>query len=97
MSSVVAAAIQPSTCAAERAPTIAPVTPGQQMVLATAAAAIVILRRSAIGFYASRRARFRSRRGGWNSSARLRQSSVASAAMRSDENRSVRSPACIGL
>ena len=94
---VVAAAIQPSTWAAERAPTIAPVTPGQQRVHATATAATVIPCRSAIGFKASRSARFRSSLGGWNSSARRRQSSVASAAMRSAEKRSVRSPACMGL
>src|SRR5439155_19414501 len=41
VSSRLAAPIQPSTCAGDRAPTIAPVTPGQASVQATAAAATV--------------------------------------------------------
>src|SRR3954471_16602665 len=43
LSSRVAASIQPSICAGDLAPTIAPVTPGQVRVHATAIAAIVVL------------------------------------------------------
>ena len=59
MSSSVAASIQPSTCSAVRAPTIAPVTPGHASVQAIAIAETVVPWRAAIGRSASRSARFR--------------------------------------
>src|SRR6266550_5572642 len=46
----VAASIHPSTCDGDLAPTIAPVTPGQVRVHATAMADTLALCRSAIGF-----------------------------------------------
>ncbi len=92
-----AAAIQPSTCSGLRAPTIAPVTPGQASVQATATAETETPCRAAIGRSASRSARLRERLGSWNCGPRLRQSSEAIAATRSFENASVRMPDCIGL
>ena len=61
-----AAPIQPSTCCGDLAPTIAPETPGQANVHATATAEMVVLWRSAIGRSASRNARLRLRFGSWN-------------------------------
>src|ERR1700716_3969892 len=57
------AVIHPSTCCGERAPTIAPLTPGQLSVQATATAAIDPPYRDAIGCSASRRGRLRLGRG----------------------------------
>src|SRR4051812_37297642 len=63
LSSRVAAPIQPSICAGDLAPTIAPVTPGHARVQATATAATVVSWRFAIGASASRSPMFFSRRG----------------------------------
>jgi L-asparagine transporter-like permease len=54
----VAAPSQPSTCDGERAPTIAPVTPGQVSVQAMATDDTVVLCRFAIGISALRSAMF---------------------------------------
>ena len=89
--------IQPSTCSAERAPTMAPVTPGQASVQATASAETVASCRRAIGRNASRSARLRPNRGGRKSAERRRQSSSAKPWILAVSNRSVRSPDCIGL
>ena len=62
-----AAGIQPSTCSGERAPTIAPLTPGHDNTQAMAIALTVVSWRAAIGFSASRNAMFRSSCGDWNS------------------------------
>src|ERR1700687_227668 len=56
VSTIEAAPIQPSTCAGLRAPTMAPVTPGQASVHAMAIAATPVPRRCATGFSASTRA-----------------------------------------
>src|SRR6266404_9426509 len=93
----VAASIQPSTCAGDLAPTIAPVTPGHVRVHATATADTLVLCRSAIGFSASRSAMFFSSHGVWKFGALLRQSSSAIFFTRSAENVSVRMPDCMGL
>src|ERR1019366_2153953 len=91
------AAIQPSTCSGLRAPTMAPVTPGDARVQATATADTVTPWRSAMGRSASRSAMLRERCGSVNSEERRRQSSSAIAARRCTENVSVSRPDCIGL
>src|SRR5207245_750621 len=68
-----AAPIQPSTCAGDRAPTIAPLTPGQASVQATATAATVAPCRCAIGRSASASARSRRNPAPVTSGARDRQ------------------------
>jgi hypothetical protein len=76
---------------------MAPVISGHVRTQAIATALTVVLCLSAIGFNASRRARFRSRFGDLNSSPRRRQSSGANAATRLALKVSVRMPDCIGL
>src|SRR5262249_16673924 len=92
-----AASIQPSTCAGERAPTMAPVTSGQASVQATATDAVLVPRRAAMGFMASARARLRLRFSPPNSLLRVRQSSSGKAAARSVVKRPLKRPDCIGL
>jgi hypothetical protein len=90
VSSSVAAPIHPSTCSGERAPTIAPVTPGHARVQAIATALTVVSCRRAIGRSASRSDKLRLKRGGLKSGERRRQSSGARAWTRLSVNRSVR-------
>src|SRR5688572_27526841 len=97
VSSSVAPPIHPSTCAAERAPTIAAVSPGHARSQAIATAETVPPWRFAIGLSASRSDRFFSRRGDWKLLDVRRQSSGAIVLRRSGVNESVRIPACIGL
>ena len=92
-----AASIQPSTCSGERAPTIAPVTPGQLSVQAIATDETDVPCRCAMGFRASRSATLRSRLGELNSGDRRRQSSFAMCETLWALNRSVSNPDCIGL
>jgi hypothetical protein len=91
------APIQPSTCSRERPPTIAPVTPGQASVHATATADTLAPWRCAIGRKASRKAKLRLRFGSLKSGERRRQSSSANFATFSRLNVSVNRPDCIGL
>jgi hypothetical protein len=76
---------------------MAPVTPGQANVQATATAETDVPLRYATGLSAPRRARLRDSFGSRNSAERRRQSSSAIVARRSAENVSVRMPDCIGL
>ncbi len=89
--------IQPSTCSGARAPTIAPLTPGQASVQATATEATVVPRGSAMGRRASRSDRLRVNSGSVNAAAVRRQSSSAMASTRVELNVSVRMPFFIGL
>ena len=92
------AVIQPSTCSASRAPTIAPVTPGHASVQATATAATDVPCASAIGTIASRSARLRERRGSANTSGIPWRQSLGSRRGRPLAlKRSVSSPDIIGL
>jgi len=93
----VAPPIQPSTCSGERAPTIAPLTPGQRVTQATATAATVAPCRAAMGRRASRSDRLRLSSGSLNEGGRRRQSSAAMAATRAALNESVRMPDAMGL
>src|SRR5712692_5513496 len=92
-----AAGSHPSICEGRRAPTIAPVTPGQASVQATATAPTLVPWRWAIGPSAAARPRLRSRRSPLNSGERDRQSSAGRRAARARVNVPLSRPACIGL
>src|SRR3984893_1269736 len=91
------AAIHPSTCSGDRAPTIAPLTPGQLKVQAIATAETETPCRDAIGRRASRSDRLRLTNGSLNSGLRRRQSTDSMGSTRSRLKLSVRMPDCIGL
>ena len=76
---------------------MAPVTPGQARVQATATAETVVPWRAAMGRRASRKAMLRPSSGSLKLPERRRQSSAAMRATRSAEKPSVRIPDCIGL
>ncbi len=97
VSSRVAAPIHPSTCSGDRAPTMAPVTPGQARVQAIATAPTVVpcAAPRAEGNHGEQDSV--PSRGGLKSGDRRRQSSSAMVSTRSSENRSVSSPDCSGL
>jgi hypothetical protein len=97
VNSRLAAAIQPFTCWGERAPTMAPVTPGQAITHASATADTVVLWRCAIGRRASLKAKLRLRLGSWKSGERRLQSSWENFATLSAVKPSVSSPDCMGL
>src|SRR5579859_4331993 len=84
-----AASIQPSTWRGLRAPTIAPVTPGHASVQATATAATLVWRRSAMPRIASATARFRASAGALKLSFRDRQSLAGSAAQQAGLHRAI--------
>src|SRR5665647_750062 len=72
VSSTDALSIHPSTCSGERAPTMAPLTPGQRVTQATATAATVAPRRAPMGRRASRSDRLRPSSGSLNEGGRRR-------------------------